>query len=206
MSKYKLCPGCGLHADPSLVECPECEADLVSVPVVDEDASVPAASDTPRENVLVRRCDCGAENPAQARKCSVCGEDISDIVPTPAADVAENAEGSAPLALCTLDGQWRVEAPEDAADAEGLLLGRGQAGCEYLRTHRYVSRSQARLTMTDGALAITSLSRSNPTFVNNVPLQCGETRLLNEGDEVGLGGCVVDDARQEDAAYLIVRR
>ena len=34
------------------------------------------------EPVLVRICDCGAQNPPQARKCKVCGEDISDIMPT----------------------------------------------------------------------------------------------------------------------------
>lgn len=203
MAKYKLCPGCGLHADPSLVECPDCEADLVSVPVVDEDAAVQEEPAAPQAAVLVRRCECGAENPSQARKCSACGEDISDIVPTPAAAPAEEAAEPALLTLCTLDGQWQVDVPEGEA---GFLLGRGQADCEYLRTHRYVSRNQARLTRTEGALAITSLSRSNPTFVNNVPLQTGETRALCEGDEIGLGGCVVDGARQDEAAYLVVRR
>lgn len=203
MPKYKLCPGCGLHADPSLVECPDCEADLVSVPVVDEDAAVQEEPAAPQAAVLVRRCECGAENPSQARKCSACGEDISDIVPMPAAAPAEEAAEPALLTLCTLDGQWQVDVPEGEA---GFLLGRGQADCECLRTHRYVSRNQARLTRTEGALAITSLSRSNPTFVNNVPLQTGETRALCEGDEIGLGGCVVDGARQDEAAYLVVRR
>lgn len=33
------------------------------------------------KNVLVRICDCGAENAPQARKCKACGEDISDIIP-----------------------------------------------------------------------------------------------------------------------------
>ena len=32
--------------------------------------------------VLMKVCDCGEQNPPQARKCQACGEDISDIIAT----------------------------------------------------------------------------------------------------------------------------
>ena len=85
--KYKICPECGKHNPPSLLECRYCEADLTSVKVVDssaEDANTKAPTKKASENVeteLVRICECGAENVPQARKCKACGEDISDIIP-----------------------------------------------------------------------------------------------------------------------------
>lgn len=194
VAKYKRCPQCGQHVSPTVIECPACEADLLGVPVADEELP-PVQADPPR-SALVRRCDCGAENPPQARKCAACGEDISDIVPAP----AQMQQGCLAAELVSLDGQWKV-----AVSSEPVTLGREQVGSEYLRSRSYVSRVQARLEMKDGELQITSLSRSNPTFVNDVPMQTGEVRRLSCGDEIGLGGCVINGQRQEEAAYLTVQ-
>ncbi len=194
MEKYKRCPQCGEHVSPTLFECPRCEADLFSVPVVDGEESQPETPPPPRPAPLIRRCDCGAENPPQARKCRVCGEDLSDIAPT-----AVQARPRTAL-VTSLDGQWTME-----ICAQPVVLGREQPGCEYLRARAYVSRQQARLVMEDGEMRITSLSRSNPTFINNAPLQTDEVRALRDGDEIGLGGCEIDGARQDMAAYLRVR-
>ena len=194
MEKYKLCPQCGLHVSPAVIECPDCEADLMNVPVVDDAA--PEAPPVQQQTRMIRRCECGAENPPQARKCMTCGEDISDILPAPA-----QAEACCHAAeIVTLDGLWKTE-----IGAEPVTIGREQHGSAYLRTHSYVSRTHAQLVMKDGALQITSLSRSNPTFINNEPMKTDEVRTLKQEDEIGLGGCVIDGSRQDEAAYFVVK-
>ena len=87
LEKYKVCPECGKHNAPNLLECRFCEADLTGCKIVDKttEAAVSAkpeqSASAEEKTVLVRICDCGAENAPQARKCKACGEDISDIIP-----------------------------------------------------------------------------------------------------------------------------
>lgn len=184
-----------------MIECPDCEADLISVPVTDEEepAAAPVQAESPvmSGGALVRLCDCGAANPPQARKCAACGEDISDVLPAPMPVQEECCAGAE---LVSLDGEWQL-----MVGAEPVEIGRGKPGCGYLQTHPYVSRTQARLMFSADGLQITSLSRTNPTFINNVPMQAEETRLLQPGDEIGLGGCVINGERQSGAAYLRVK-
>ena len=87
LEKYKICPACGEHNAPNLLECRKCETDLTGIKIVDATA-VQAASATQEKTTgtdcaeaLFRVCDCGEMNPPQARKCQSCGEDISDIIP-----------------------------------------------------------------------------------------------------------------------------
>ncbi len=79
LEKYKICPTCGKKNYPGLVECIDCEEDLTTVRITDDETEAAG-----RENgAMVRLCDnCHAKNPPNARKCSVCGEDIADILPT----------------------------------------------------------------------------------------------------------------------------
>ena len=86
MEKFKICPVCGMHNKPNMIECIGCETDLTSVKATDEateQAKITAQENT-SENVeekYVRVCDCGCINSATAKKCVECGEDISDIAP-----------------------------------------------------------------------------------------------------------------------------
>jgi hypothetical protein len=43
LSKFKLCPACGEHNPPALLECKNCETDLTGVRLVDEDICQPQA-------------------------------------------------------------------------------------------------------------------------------------------------------------------
>ena len=47
LEKYKICPACGEHNAPNLLECRKCETDLTGIKIVDATA-VQAASATPR--------------------------------------------------------------------------------------------------------------------------------------------------------------
>lgn len=87
MERYKICPVCGARNSSAMPECTECEADLLGVAItVDREPAVPDGIQEPanRQETLFRICDCGMQNPASARKCAGCGEDISDIMPTAA--------------------------------------------------------------------------------------------------------------------------
>ncbi len=195
MSKFRICPDCGRANPPGRIECENCEADLTAVPLTDDsepgtapEPEVKPAATKPRP---VRICACGAENPAAARVCASCGEDISDIVPTIAGEV-----------LCTLtscDGLWAY-----ALDKPELILGRERGLSEHLAAKPFVSRVHAKLTTNGGRVYIEDLGATNRTYVNGEAVSV-TPRELADGDVVGLGGSSPDDESQSGAAYFTVR-
>lgn len=203
LEKYKICPACGEHNAPNLLECRKCETDLTSVKIVDAVAVQTASttqekiSDTDCTEALFRVCDCGKINPPQARKCQSCGEDISDILPTKHA--APQTKRFTYL-LQAIDGSY-----SETFDEAVVILGRESGMSENLHMKSYVSRQQAKLTIVAEKVFIENLSKTNKTFVNNIAIKDGIPMILNDGDEIGLGGKVIDGVRQDQAAYLIFR-
>lgn len=86
MNRFKICPECGTKNPPNAIECEHCDWDLMSVPVTDEQqesAKKISMENTENKSLLARICsECGKQNPPNARKCTNCGEDISDVIPT----------------------------------------------------------------------------------------------------------------------------
>ncbi|MBQ6108536.1 MAG: hypothetical protein IJK97_10040, partial [Thermoguttaceae bacterium] len=85
MAKFKICPTCGKENPTNSLSCIECDMDLSSVKITDTEALVLETAaehgEADRDDggaEMVRICECGEVNPAQARKCQACGEDISD--------------------------------------------------------------------------------------------------------------------------------
>ena len=202
MEKYKVCPVCGTHNNPLFLECSNCETDLQNVPVVDE--SMEQMAEQHEETTvssppvpMVRVCDCGAKNPIQARRCAVCGEDISFVVPTP-----DNAPAVQNYMLSSLDGAFSYEIREGIT-----IVGRENEMREYLSSKPYVSRKHAELELNTAAniLTIKNCSTTNFTFVNNVMISGDTSVELKNGDEIGLGGNEKDGSRQPEAAYFLVR-
>ena len=196
MEKYKVCPACGAHNPPSLLECRSCETDLTGIKPVDEttEASANEAPPSPAPEGLVRVCECGAHNPSQARKCAVCGEDISDILP------------SAAEAPCPEKTVWQLTAPDGSFTfelCETAVVGREAVMQEYLADKSYVSRTHAKFSLIDGGLFVENLSRTNRTYLNNILLDSDGPVALREGDEIGLGGNSAGGCRQDKAAYFI---
>ncbi|MCD7763127.1 MAG: FHA domain-containing protein [Lachnospiraceae bacterium] len=220
MTKYKICPACGTRNAPTLLECVACEADLTRVKITDEEAEkIEEAANKADQKLLdskdeqnesyhaprlIRLCDCGAKNPANSRKCSVCHEDISDITPTPdAVDIVIDINGgetasNSTIVLGSLDGQFAYK-----ITSSEITVGREEAMSEYLGLKRYVSRTHAKLTVEDKELYIENLSKTNFTYVNNQKIS-GKVKL-KDGDEIGLGGTSINGRRQSDAAYFLVR-
>mgnify|MGYP000245394266 CR=1 FL=1 len=202
LSKYKICPECGKHNPPSLLECRYCEADLTSVKVVDssvEETTVPSTDkgSAPVATELVRICECGAENAPQARKCKVCGEDISDIIPV---QIEKKAKKVFSYELRSFDGAFAV-----TFDKPLIVVGREAELQNYLQAKVYVSRQHAKLTVVADKVFIENLSRTNKTFINNEEVPDGTPTALQNGDEIGLGGKIIEGSRQDKAAYLIFR-
>ena len=204
MQKYKICPSCHSKNEPTLLECLYCEADLTRVKITDEETEKmltenAAATPAPSEKAtMVRVCDCGEKNPANARKCQACGEDISDITPTPDG-VPESATVAAPTyVLSSLDGQYAYK-----VSADETVIGRENTMSDYLAAKSYVSRAHAKLTIEDGVFYIENLSGTNYTYVNNKKI-VAKTELKN-GDELGLGGTNINGKCQADAAYFLLR-
>lgn len=204
MQKYKICPSCHSRNEPTRLECLYCEADLTRVKITDEETEKMleenmTAAPAPSEKVkMVKVCDCGESNPANARKCQACGEDISDITPTP----TETCEGAAVAALTyvlsSLDGQYAYKIPGNE-----IVIGRENAMSDYLAAKSYVSRAHAKLTIEDGVLYIENLSTTNFTYVNNKKIV--KKTELKSGDELGLGGTNINGECQPEAAYFLVR-
>lgn len=198
MKKFKICPECHEKNDPSMIDCVVCGTDLMSVKVTDEETEKMAQANTtePAESSakLIRLCDCGVKNAPNARKCSACGEDISDVTPSPDADET----GAASFVLSSFDGQYAYTVTDDE-----VTIGRESVMGEYLNSKSYVSRSHAKLSLVNDELWIENLSGTNYTYVNNKKII--EKIKLNDGDEIGLGGMCINGNRQEQAAYFLVR-
>lgn len=198
MKKYKICPNCGKHNSPKILECVQCETDISSARVVDEETEkkqneIPDKTKSVR---MIRLCDCGRKNTVNARKCVACGEDISDITPS---EESEQAQDTARCVLLSIDGEYTFEIVKPR-----VCIGRELEMNEYLSSKPYVSRRHAELIQEDGRYYIRNLSQTNYTYVNNVKIP-SEMYELHDGDEIGLGGNNVNGMRQKDAAYFQVR-
>jgi len=199
MEKYKICPSCGTKNDPILIECLNCEADLTQIKITDEDTEKMLKANKPHDSInaerLVRICDCGTKNLPNARKCSSCHEDISDIVPTlDNEDIGQHEK----YVLSSIDGKYAFTftAPE-------TIVGREKSMSEYLCSKPYVSRSHAKITIEKDKLYIENLSGTNHTFINNTMII--KKTQLNVGDIVGLGGININGKYQDKAAHFYVR-
>ena len=140
-------------------------------------------------------CECGAKNPPNARKCSSCGEDISDILPI---TEREEEQSTSAHILSSLDGQYVYKMTDGQ-----VIIGRENHMSEYLSGKSYVSRAHAKLFLEESGLSVENMSSTNFTYVNNKKIQ--ERTKLQDGDEVGLGGMSITGSRQEEAAYFLVR-
>lgn len=209
LKKYKICPSCGEHNKLSSLECRKCETDLTGVHIVASENeehvtqpdnnvnSIPTESES-ETAVLVRVCeDCGTENAPQARKCKQCGEDISDILPTPSHNTQNKPFR---YKLVAINGEYTA-----IMDKPLSIVGREADLKDYLNTKMFVSRQHAEFTIVEGKAFIRNLSSTNKTFVNNVEISNDEPTAINLGDEIGLGGKVISENRQEQAAYFIVQ-
>ena len=206
LTKYKICPECGKHNPPNLLECRFCESDLTGVKVVDSETEAqlkPALNDSGApapeavETILVRICECGTENPPQARKCKVCGEDISDIIPQ---QVSKRAAKAFSYELKAVDGSFSV-----TFDKPLVVVGREAEIKDYLSEKVYVSRQHARFTVVAEKIFVENLSGTNKTFINNEEIPAATPTAIYDGDELGLGGKVINNSRQDKAAYFILR-
>jgi len=203
LKKYKVCPSCQFHNPPNKMECKKCETDLTGVRVVDEAIEElekkkeieqpPVAGE--QQTSMARVCECGEKNPPQARKCKACGEDISDILPTPAATAKTKG-----YRLASIDGQISVSISESV-----FVVGREAELSTYLASKMYVSRQHCRFTVSAEKVYISNLSKTNKTFINNEEIHNDEPFLLNDGDEIALGGKVINGNRQDQAAYFRIK-
>jgi len=211
VKKYKICPLCGKHNDPSLLECTECESDLSGVSVTDKETQSRQQNNhktTPvQSQTMIRLCECGERNPVQVRKCIACGEDISDIVPiseniniSDNINTNENVSNKVIFKLESFDGRYMYNIA-----GGNTIIGREYEMKEYLKEKTYVSRRHAELIFRDEKLFIRNLSKTNFTYINNRKTDENSVTELHDGDEIGLGGIVINGSTQAEAAYFLVR-
>lgn len=201
MDKFKICPMCHAKNSPAVLECVECGNDLMGVRIVDEIFFEGQKKDEPKTasaqtSVLVRLCDCGAENELAARKCAACGEDISDVIPAPRGKTAESPN----FLFISFDGAAKLELTCPGEH----IIGRENELAEYLAAKSFVSRRHAKLTVTSEGIFIENLSKANGTYINNEKIDDDTAYKLCVHDEVGLGGFVNQNGRQAMAAYFVV--
>ena len=201
MEKFKICPFCGQRNAPNAFDCDNCDMDISTIRVVDEETieiseeSVDTQSATTTESERVRICEeCGFRNPANARKCQQCGEDISDILPTEVA-TSERIH----YILSSIDGEYAYPIPAGKTE-----VGREAAMSDYLLKKSFVSRRHAQLNLENGKIMIKNYSKTNYTYINNTKIT-DEVVELHDGDIVGLGGNEKDGKRQDEAAYFMMR-
>lgn len=202
MKKYKVCPNCHTKNNPDSFECqnPSCGWDLTVVRVTDDESELKMNNANlcdDSEPQTMKVCEeCGTKNPPNVRKCKKCGYDISDSDILPSVDSAISRDPKPHIELKSVDGKFSFEITKDT------IIGKEQFLAEYLSAKGYVSRTHAKLVIDEDGMCIENLSKTNPTFINNVEI-VKKTRLHN-GDEIGLGGNAINGKRQEKAAYFIV--
>lgn len=214
MEKYKICPSCGKHNTTKAIECRFCEMSLAGVkPTDDETEAARAEAEEKKEQEkqnngfaapmqhagqMTRICsECGNHNAPNARKCSACGEDISDIVPTE--EINLQPVKACRFSLQSYNGDFVFEIPE-----EGCTVGRENAMSDYLSSKSFVSRQHASFKIEEDKLYIENISKTNFTYVNNVKI--ADRTELKPGDEIGLGGNIAGGQRQDLAAYFIMKQ
>ena len=190
MEKYKICPSCGEKNDPSLMECSNCGYELFQVRITNGGDNPPDMPPGNKAN-LVKICDCGTANPPNARKCISCGEDISDIMPVINNPVEKTVR------LISFEGDELLRMTTD-----NIVIGRSKELSEYLEEKKYVSNTHCRLFTEGEDYYIEDLHSTNSTFVNNKKIT--EKTLLTNGDEIALGGIIIEGERQPKAAYFHV--
>jgi hypothetical protein len=199
--KYKLCPLCGFKCtNLKLVRCPECKkGNLPSIIKDDEINNAPQQTPAEESNELIRICDnCGTKNKSNARKCTSCNEDISDIKPTPC---IESIPGSAGYELVSIDGKFQFDITKPL-----YIIGRNNEFSEYLSLKSFVSGIHAKITLLNNLVYLTDTGSTNGTYVNNKKIEKNIPVLLNDGDVIGLGGNKSGGNYQEKAAYFNFRR
>ena len=213
MAKYRKCPECGEKNPPNLLACKFCGSDSLEFEKILDDNDAEGTGELPQQtpdippveggtstsSEMVRVCDCGTPNPVQARKCSNCGEDISDIVPTTSSG-EKPCENVQSYSLCSLDGEFAYEMMDHI-----VFIGRECEMKSYLEKKSFVSRKHAELLLEEDKLYVKNHSLTNHTFVNNELVPDGKYIELKDGDELGLGGKMIGENRQNEAAYFLVR-
>lgn len=219
MNRFKLCPTCGHQNDPRNMECSECGTDLMGIPLTDTESLEKAKSEAEAEataseqtesaastsnpaspsqvSTMVKICSCGEVNPAAARKCQRCQEDLSDILPTPM-PAQQESQPELHYQLRAIGDDYTFTIPCGTS-----VVGREQSMSEYLAAKSYVSRIHAKISVIDGKLYVENLSKTNYTFVNNIRIPNGRVQL-NEDDELSFGGITMNGQRSNEAAYFKV--
>lgn len=205
MEKYKVCPVCGEHNPPTMLECLKCEADLSSIRVVDEmtekaieekESTISTENGTVANGRMVRICEeCGTKNPMPMRKCSQCGEDISYIVA-----VSDSLDEEIHYVLASLDDDFVFELID-----KNTIVGRENAMQDYLSVKSYVSRKHAEFLLENGKVFLKNYSHTNYSFINNEKVLSEDFVELHDGDVIGLGGNELNGERQNQAAYFRMR-
>ena len=103
-------------------------------------------------------------------------------------------------ALSSIDGIVKLELDCPCEH----ILGREHELASYLKSKRFVSRKHAKLTVSSEGVFIENLSKANGTYVNNEKLDDALAYKLCTGDEIGLGGNMNQEGRQELAAYFVI--
>ena len=213
----RLCD-CGAKNPPNARKCTICGEDISDViPASDEDENLPSPPE--KEEALAEKNDIIEEKSVVSEEKSAVSEEKSDVPeekaenPEEKATAPEERAQEAPATvlndkvaeelapkptLVALDGTYRFVLQKGET-----VVGRNAAMAEYLVAKPYVSRIHCRFLAEEKGLFVENLSATNYTFLNN-RMVTGKT-LLSEGDEVALGGLVVDGKRQERAAYFRVK-
>jgi len=194
--KYKLCP-CGHQCKPSLSTCPKCRRNIINIPITDDEANKeekPPQSEQEESGGFIRICeDCDTKNKSNARKCVNCGEDISYIEPVPTTFSTDSYE------LVSICGNFKFDIIKPV-----YIIGRENEFSGYLATKPFASKTHARITILDNRIYLTDTGSTNGTYINNGRIEKNTPVLLNDGDEIGLGGNKNGGNYQEKAAYFKV--
>ena len=83
----------------------------------------------------------------------------------------------------------KIEAAQ-LGSPDGIVVGRNPAQAGVVLDHPEASREHFRVTASHGTLSIEDLGSTNGTFVNGTEVTAGRSRVLSNGDEIGVGAAL----------------
>lgn len=191
------CPACNAEQSDDTNFCDQCGFKFGSSPPADN--SLPPVVDLPGEMPCPH---CGHANPSGGKYCEQCGESIAPS-PSPMYEPSMPSMGQPNFEMPSPSMRFRM------INGASIIFGNNPNGVWLIGREdpvtgvspdidltpydpeMTVSRRHAQISLEGGIVKLTSISTTNRTKINGVPISPNESATINTGDKIEFAKCAV---------------